>query len=280
MDLFIIKKLVSRLLFPLPISMLLLVAGLLLLWFSQRKKTGHLLLVAGIVLLFLFSFSPTSTRLLRPLEYAVPAYLPAFVPGVDAPKDTAEPIWICVPGSSWTPHAGIPLTSRMDPFFAERMLEAARVSRMFTHTRLIVGMASPGSHDQKEAFLEGYANLTGMNTNFVILTEVSDTESEIKQMKALVGKGRAVVVSTASHIPRVMALCNRYGLKAEAAPCGHRTLPGTTIRKMRLDDYYPNAASLMRSERALYEYLGLGWERVKAFFASQSSRPVRTEAIP
>ncbi len=272
MDFFLLKKLVSRALFPLPLCLGFMLLGFILLRLTRRKKTGYFLLVSGAVLLLLFSNATVSRGLLRPLEYAYPAFHPDFQPGQDAPM--AGPVWICVAGSAWTPNRSIPLTSRMDPFFAERMLEAARVSRMFEEARLVVCMASPGTREQKQAFQDAYAELTGIAPRPEILVEVINTESEIVALQKLVGETRTVMVSSASHMPRVMALCRRHGVRAEAAPCGHRTLKAPQTRhRLRLDESYPNAASLARSERAVYEYLGNAWEGLKTWWFSLREGP-------
>ncbi len=82
------------------------------------------------------------------------------------------------------------------------------------------------------------------------------------------------MVEAASHMPRVMALCRRHGVRAEAAPCGHRTLKAPQTRhRLRLDESYPNAASLARSERAVYEYLGNAWEGLKTWWFSLREGP-------
>ena len=178
--------------------------------------------------------------------------------------------------SDWTPNRSIPLTSRMGFYFAERMLEAARVGRIFEEVRLVVCMASPGTREQKQAFQDAYAELTGIVPRPEILVEVINTESEMIALQKLVGEVRTIMVSSGSHMPRVMVLCRRHGVGAETAPCGHRTLKAPQTRhRLRLEDYYPNAASLAWSECAAYAYRRNAWEGLKIWWLSLREGPAK-----
>jgi len=67
---FWLKKVVSFWMMPLPLSMALLVCGILLARFSRRPKLGGRLVLAAAALLILLSNRLVSTRLLQPLEEA------------------------------------------------------------------------------------------------------------------------------------------------------------------------------------------------------------------
>ncbi|XPE44004.1 hypothetical protein ACNKHV_05695 [Shigella flexneri] len=64
-DAFTLKKVIGNMLLPLPLMLLIIGAGLALLWFSRFQKPGRFLLalVAGALLL---SLQPVADRLLRP----------------------------------------------------------------------------------------------------------------------------------------------------------------------------------------------------------------------
>lgn len=49
---FFMKKLVSQFLYPLPFASLILLAGLLLVWYSRHRKLGKSLSITGLILLF------------------------------------------------------------------------------------------------------------------------------------------------------------------------------------------------------------------------------------
>jgi len=72
---FFAKKLVSRFLFPVPLCLGLLLAGVVLLWFTKRQRTGKTLVSVGTILLGLLSHSVVADRLLAPLELQYPPLL-------------------------------------------------------------------------------------------------------------------------------------------------------------------------------------------------------------
>ena len=58
----------------------LVIGLLLLLWFTRRKGTGVSFFISFAFLgIFLLSFQPIATSLLRPLEKAYPPYVPCRV---------------------------------------------------------------------------------------------------------------------------------------------------------------------------------------------------------
>ncbi|MBU1086362.1 MAG: hypothetical protein KKD05_02470 [Candidatus Omnitrophica bacterium] len=66
---FLFKKIIAPFLFPLPLTVLSLLAGVLFLWFSKKQKTGKILVTMGLILLFVSSFKFTADAMLRPIEY-------------------------------------------------------------------------------------------------------------------------------------------------------------------------------------------------------------------
>lgn len=70
--LFTLKKFVGGLLQPLPLLLLLMGVGLLLLWFTQRQRTGRTIILASWLALILLSLQPVADRLLLPLESHYP----------------------------------------------------------------------------------------------------------------------------------------------------------------------------------------------------------------
>ncbi len=69
---FLMKKIVSRFLFPVPLSLEFLMVGLFLLWFTRRQRAGKVLVTCGAMLLVGLSNTFISNALLRPLERRYP----------------------------------------------------------------------------------------------------------------------------------------------------------------------------------------------------------------
>ncbi len=69
--LFTLKKVIGNMLLPLPLMLLIIGAGLALLWFSRFQKTGKIFISIGWLALLLLSLQPVADRLLRPIERAL-----------------------------------------------------------------------------------------------------------------------------------------------------------------------------------------------------------------
>ena len=69
---FLFKKIVAPLFFPLPLCFLLIAAGLALLWFSRRQKTGKVIVTSGFAVLVVLTYGWVSDPLLRSLVALTP----------------------------------------------------------------------------------------------------------------------------------------------------------------------------------------------------------------
>ena len=63
-SMFLFKKIVAPLFFPVAIVLLILISGLFLLTLSQRKKTGKVFIFIAVLLLGTLSYEAVSERLL------------------------------------------------------------------------------------------------------------------------------------------------------------------------------------------------------------------------
>ena len=66
---FLLKKIVAPLFFPVPLCLEILLLGLLLLWFTRKQKIGKIIVSLGVILFATLSYNAVSNVLLRPLEY-------------------------------------------------------------------------------------------------------------------------------------------------------------------------------------------------------------------
>ena len=72
--LFTLKKIVGGLMLPLPLLLLVIGAGIALVWFSRWQKTGKVFISVGWLLLLLLSIQPVADRLLKPIEESYPTW--------------------------------------------------------------------------------------------------------------------------------------------------------------------------------------------------------------
>ena len=81
--LFLIKKLITPLFYPLSVILILLFSGLSLIFFTKKRKIGYFASALGFMLLFLSSYDVITDVFLRQLENQYPPYL---LTKTDAPR--------------------------------------------------------------------------------------------------------------------------------------------------------------------------------------------------
>lgn len=242
------KCLAAQLLMPLPICLGLLGVGILLLK-RRYRRTGWSALVSGLALLTLASWGPVAERLLMPLETRYPALQ-------SLPKPSSAEA-IVVLGGGWRPSAPWSSTARLNDSSASRLMEGVRLWRQATDLPLVVTGAS--RHPEETPIAQGYADsaqaLGVPDTRLHVLDEPTDTGQEAQAVRGVFGEGATVVlVTSASHMPRAVRHFRQAGLTPLPAPTHYLLETG---KKRTLGYWVPSARHLRKTERALYEALGL-----------------------
>ncbi len=81
-------------------------------------------------------------------------------------------------------------------------------------------------------------------------------------VKEIVGKDKFILVTSASHMPRAIGLFRKYGMDPIPAPTDYMVKEregGLTPRV-----FFPSAGSLEKAGRAIHEYLGMMWGKVRS----------------
>lgn len=242
--LFQLKKIVSRMFFPIPLVLELLVLGFLF------KKWRRPLILTAIVLLYLFSCGPFSYMILRPLEGQ---YDP-----VNAVMVNKEIRWIVVLSGGSRDHKTLTPEDCLEAETLKRLLEGMRLSRLLPGAKLILSGGSFKGETSDAVLMQRVAREYGVNQERILLeTESWDTADEARLLKARLGKEPFYLVTTASHMPRAVRIFARAGTRPLAAPTDFQAIK---IGQLDILDFIPQTASLSRTETAFYEYLGLGWD--------------------
>jgi uncharacterized SAM-binding protein YcdF (DUF218 family) len=257
---FLFKKAAATLVSPVPLCVDLLLAGIILLWFTRRQKAGRILVSAGVAGLSLFGSPFVSDWLVRPLEIR---YRPlAVTSGTRGnPGDPALRVkYIVVLAGGYVPNPRRPATAQLGDTLS-RVVEGVRLSRRLPGCRLVMsGGGPPGRVPESELMAEAAVSL-GVNQQDILLESRSrDTGSEARLVGAMIGKQALILVTEASHMPRAMALFRKQGMNPIAAPASYLA---PESREFFTADLLPSNAALDASQRAVYEYLALGWEWVR-----------------
>jgi uncharacterized SAM-binding protein YcdF (DUF218 family) len=87
-----------------------------------------------------------------------------------------------------------------------------------------------------------------------------DTEEQAQNIRPIVGHDRFILVTSAYHMPRSMAAFKKVGLKPIPAPTYH------LVKEKQMKDpkdFYPSYMGIYKAEKAMHEYLGLLWLKMK-----------------
>ena len=186
-------------------SVLLLLAGVLLLWSGRRKRAGVLAVTLGTGLLLLFSSPFFPGWALRRLEQQYPYYTPAAAAG-------REVKWVVVLSGGSSDDPSLPLTGRLSPESIARLVEGIRIARQHPGARLFLTGGVPESiRPESHLLRELSIDLGFPRERIVIEGKTRDTEEQAVAIRQVVGRDAFVLVTSASHMARSVALCRRQG---------------------------------------------------------------------
>ncbi|WP_027183597.1 ElyC/SanA/YdcF family protein [Desulfovibrio inopinatus] len=254
---FIFKKFVSRFLFPFPLGLEFLAIGLYLHVFTTRKKAGIGFLFTGFFWLLLISTDPLPSALLTGLE----SRFPPFNPVVYAEHHRASlPSYVAVLGGGSYDDFDLPLSSRLSEASLARLSEGVIIAKTLGAKMVF---AAGNVCDQRETEAEVMSQISvlfGIPPEKIRIDTASrDTATELAAIKTLVVDAPFVLVTSAAHMPRAMALASALGLHPIPAPANFLTHNATRCSW----EFFPNPQNIRKTRRAFYEYLGLAWATLR-----------------
>lgn len=249
---FTIKKVVGGLLLPLPFLLIVMAAGLFLLWFSRWQKTGRIMLSSAWLMLLLISLQPVADALLKPIEQRYKTW---------NGSEKADYIVVLGGGYTWDPDwaPGSNLINNSLP----RVVEGVRLWRNNPQSKMIfTGYASEGNPVSTAEAGARVAQSLGVPAEAIITLErPRDTEEEAHEVRLAIGHQPFLLVTSASHMHRALNFFHAEGLFPVPAPANQMAI---TSPLNWWDKALPAAQFLSHSERVWYEYAGLIWQWIKA----------------
>ncbi len=248
-----IKSMASILTEPLLLATCIGLVAVVLRVAGRRAGAAGFALAATAVI-YLGALSPLADVLLSPLEQRYPP-LPA-----DA--DVHACAYIVVLGSGFYPRPNVPITAELDDEGMPRIVEGVRLARRYHLPLVVSGGQSVGTGSPALGYAQLARDLGIDGSSLSISDEGTDTHSEALAIARLVGARPFIVVTSASHMPRAMALLRRAGANPLAAPTAQRAFLTESNVLLRC---LPSIAALRKTKIALHEYLGLlairmGWD--------------------
>jgi len=247
-SLFLAKKIASAAFYPVGMSIVLWVCGIVLVRRRPRSLFGIILILAGGLLLLIMSLPVTAHLLMRPLEIAAGTY--------------AEPAKLSSMGVrhivTLGGGAGSDKLTPADRVGGDllRVMEGVRLWRHIPDAVLVLsGMGFPPNWNNADFMVELPLELGIPRHALVLETRAWDTREEARLFAELVGSRRFALVTSAYHMPRAMKQFKSLGLKPVAAPCEFLTSRFPPVYACLL----PDAGALKQVQMAMHEYLGLLW---------------------
>jgi uncharacterized SAM-binding protein YcdF (DUF218 family) len=250
---FLLKKIVSMMLNPLPVCLLLLFVGVVLLWRGKQPKWGRRFITAGFSALLLLSLAFIPQGAVRALEDDYAVFSPTQHPGVAVR-------WVVVLGGGVRDEPGLPPNEQLTASSLVRLVEGVRVLQFYPDARLLLAGGGYLNDIPEAVAMQGVTAFLGVDSARVRLEQASnDTADQAANVRRMVGDDAFVLVTSAMHLRRAMALFNKQGMRPLPAPAHHVVRPHG-----RLDyrAFFPSAANMGALQAAWHEYLGLLWGRL------------------
>ncbi|MCG5056143.1 MAG: YdcF family protein [Myxococcales bacterium] len=245
---FLFKKLLSACLAPLPLVLGLWVVAAGLFWW-RRQRLGRGLAFVGLGVLGLSTCDPVGSALIAPLERRY-APMPRDVKLTDASLR-----YVVVLGGAARRIAGAAPAVQLNPAALGRLAEGLRIWRALPGAQLVVSGAATGTEVSQAELAGAAAAALGVpRTAIIEEARPRDTESEARFLRERLGPRSIVLVTSAWHMPRAVALFRAQGFDVHPAPCDY-----TTGNGFGWQDLLPGSRGLGKVERAWHEYLGLAW---------------------
>jgi uncharacterized SAM-binding protein YcdF (DUF218 family) len=254
-----LKKFISPLLSPVPLCVEILLAGVILLWFTRRQKAGKWAVSCGLLSLILVGNRNFAGWLLRPLERQYPPLVISH--DAEALEHRSSVEFVVVLGGGHSPDSSVSLTSQLDDDSTARLVEGIRLYRELRGSKLLVSGGPVLNAAPAAPAMARVAEALGVNPqDIVVEAESQDTEEEARLIRHMVGSKPFVLVTSASHMPRSMALFTKLGMTPLPAPTDYLARRSQVFSP---DDVYPSHIGLRAATRAVHEYLGLVWGKLR-----------------
>ena len=234
---FVLKKIISAFLLPLPIGLFLLFLGLMFLLFNSYKK-AKLFIFLSFLWFTLLSSSIVSNALIKPLEDSHNALL-----------NTPKVEYILVLGSGHNTNENLSITSQVTPTGINRLAEGIRHYKNLENAKLVLSGYGAKDENSHALMQEKLAISLGVKAEDIIKQDnPRDTKEEAMAIKKIVGQNPFILVTSASHMKRAVLLFQKEGLNFIASPTNHYVSKDRRIF---------SAKNLRKCEMAIHEYLGL-----------------------
>ena len=211
-----------------------------------------MLITLGIILLVLSSFRITADAILRPIEYKYPAF--------DS-NSQAKADFVVVLGGGHISNDKLPFLSQIGSSTLFRLIEGIRIQRQIPGSRLVLSGGKVFDPVSNAQIMLETAKAIGVKEKDIIIEDTSkDTKDQAKIIKTIVRDKRFVLVTSASHMSRSMAIFKKLDMYPIPASTGHMVVKSRSISP---GIFFPTSGNIEKIETAVYELLGMMWAKLR-----------------
>ena len=222
---------------PMSILLVLFFFGIITLWSTKRQRAAKIILTLTCLLLVFLSYGFVSYWPLERLE--------SLYPPLDVKMTRLNDItWVVVLAGE-------------DQETVVRLAEGIRIYRSLPGARLLVsgGKVYPTAPAPASEEMARMAVELGVNPADIVQESISrDTKDEAKIIKSMLGVKQFILVTSAYHMPRSMALFRAQGMRPKPAPTGFLIKEANHLSPVR---FFPSAESIHDAELVVHEVLGI-----------------------
>lgn len=247
---FILKKLISMWLMPLPFCCLLIIFGLVVSYW--RSHIGRAIAFAGVALLMLFSWQPFANTVLYPLENQSPTF------------DITQPVdAIVVLGNCHQVNENIPPMAQLCGSGLYRLMEGYRIWQANPEAELFLsGYAGDESRPYAEVVGEIALGLGVPKEKIRLFPTAQDTQQEAELTAPFLKNKRFALVTSASHMQRSLNWFKQQNINGQALE--PIPAPAYFAAQETSSNWKIETSALLKTERTWYELLGRAWAAIKS----------------
>ena len=246
---FIIKKLISMWLMPLPFYCLIILFGLILSFW--KVAIGRIIAFSGVALLMLFSWQPFANSVLYPLEHQYPSF------DLSLPIDA-----VVVLGNCHSVSEDIPPMAQLCGTGLYRLMEGYRIWQANPEAELFLsGYAGDESRPYAEVVGEIALSLGVPEEKIRLFPTAQDTQEEAEQTAPFLNGKTFALVTSASHMQRSMNWFQQQ--KVGELYLHPIPAPAHFGAPKKSSNWKIETSALLKTERSWYELLGNIWAAIK-----------------
>jgi len=248
--LFVISKVLLYLVLPPSSILLLMAAGFVIV--KQKRIVGWSLIVFGFLLLYGLSSGPVINALIVPLETSYPPLRDKMV--------NADAIVVLSGGVSDLSWLG--LEPEPSALSLERLAKGLMLYRVLRRPLIVTGGSGSLIHSEipeANAMARAAVDLGVPERDIVIENTSRNTLESARAVRGLLKGKRIILVTSAFHMKRSVALFKKQGFDVVPSPTGYLALD----QPVSWYTFIPSAGGLFTSAVALSEYISFAWYSMK-----------------